>query len=161
MLGSEFIPQRDILRITLSSPWMLSNALRAIIAGWGFQLNGDVTGKLCRASVDLLQFGVNSIPHKNHVLCFAVIPRATESEAVYQMTWDDLRSAVIDLFRYKDCGAPGYTTCGPILELITHSQIQAFLQSARFRRSELPVETFLFRMRLVMHLHIYIAQFIF
>ena len=37
VLGSEFIAQRDIVRITLSSSWMLPNALRAIIAGWGFQ----------------------------------------------------------------------------------------------------------------------------
>ena len=82
---------------------MLLNALRAIIAGWGFQLNGDVTGKLCRNSVDLLQFGVNSIPHKNHVLCLAIIPSKSESEAVYQMTWDDLRTAVFELFTYKNC----------------------------------------------------------
>ena len=71
VLGSELLAQRDIVRITLSSPWMLLNALRAIIAGWDFQLNGDVTGKLCHSSVDLLQFGINSIPHTNHVLCLA------------------------------------------------------------------------------------------
>ena len=36
VLGSEFIAQRDIAHITLSSPWMLLNVLLAIIAGWGF-----------------------------------------------------------------------------------------------------------------------------
>ena len=36
VLGSELRAQRDIVRITLSSPWMLLNALRAIIAGWAF-----------------------------------------------------------------------------------------------------------------------------
>ena len=141
VLGHEFSPQRDIVRITLSSPWMLLNALRAIIAGWGFQLNGDVTGKLCRTSVDLLQFGVNSIPHKNHVLCLAIIPSKSESEAVYGMTWDDLHTAVLDLLTYKKCAVPDCTTCGPIMELISHSEIQAFLRSARFHRYELPVET--------------------
>ena len=57
------------------------------------------------------------------------------------MTWDDLRSAVFELFTYKKCDVPDCTTCGPILELISHSQIQAFLRSARFRKSELPVES--------------------
>ena len=141
VLGGEFAAQRDIVRITLSSPWMLLNALRAIIAGWGFQLNGDATGKLCRNSVDLLQFGVNSIPHKNHVLCLAIIPSKSESETVYGMTWDDLRTAVLDLLTYKKCAVPDCTTCGPILELISHSQIQAYLRSGRFRKQELPVET--------------------
>ena len=102
VLGSEFIAQRDIVRITLSPPWMLLNAMRAIIAGWGFQLNGTVTGKLCRASVDFLQFGINSIPHRNRVLFFAVIPKATESETVYQIAWDDLRGGVLDMLKYKD-----------------------------------------------------------
>ena len=86
VLGGELRAQRDIVRITIASPWMLANALRAIISGWVFQLNGDVTGKLCRASVDLLQLGINSIPHRNHVLCLAVIAKSTETETVYQIT---------------------------------------------------------------------------
>jgi hypothetical protein len=141
VLGHEFSPQRDIVRITLSSPWMLLNALRAIIAGWGFQLNGDVTGKVCRVSVDLLQFGVNSIPHKNHVLCLAIIPSKSESEPVYGMTWDDLRHAVLDLFTYNKCDVPDCPTCGPIMELISHKEVQAYLLSKRFRDQQLPVES--------------------
>ena len=86
VLGGELKAERDIVGITISSPWMLSNALLAIIAGWGWQLNGNVNGKLCHASVDLIQFGINSIPHRNHVLCLAVIPKATESETVCQIT---------------------------------------------------------------------------
>ncbi len=35
---------------------------RVIAAGWGFQLNSDVTGKLCHKSIDLVDFCVNSIP---------------------------------------------------------------------------------------------------
>ena len=110
---------------------MLLNVLLAIIAGWGFQLNGDVTGKLCRASVDLLQFGINSIPHRNHVLCLAVIPKATESETVYQITWDDLRAAVLLLLTLKDCGVAGCACCGPMLELIRHQQVQALRRVQR------------------------------
>ena len=43
VLGSETSPEFDIFRMTLSSPWMLANALRAISAGWVFQLNADGT----------------------------------------------------------------------------------------------------------------------
>ena len=129
VLGGELRAERDIVRITISSPWMLSNALRAIIAGWGWQLNGYVTCKLCRASVDLLQFGINSIPHWNHVLCLAIIPKATESETVYQITWDDLRAAVLLLLTSKDCCVAGCACCGPILELIRHPQVQAFMRT--------------------------------
>ncbi len=60
VLGSQVSPERDIARITLSSVWMILNAFRAIVAGWGFQLNGDVTGKLCRKNIHLVEFGVIS-----------------------------------------------------------------------------------------------------
>jgi hypothetical protein len=48
VLGSQVSPERDIVLITSSSVWMILNAFCAIVAGWGFQLDGDVTGKLCR-----------------------------------------------------------------------------------------------------------------
>ncbi len=44
VIGYELIAERDVVRINLSSVWMLANALRAIIAGWNFQLCADVTG---------------------------------------------------------------------------------------------------------------------
>ena len=53
VLGSELIAERVIVRFTVASFWKLANVLQAIIAGWGFQLNGDVTGKVCRASIDV------------------------------------------------------------------------------------------------------------
>ena len=37
---------------------MILNAFHAIVAGWRFQLNGDVTGKLCLKNIDLDEFGV-------------------------------------------------------------------------------------------------------
>jgi hypothetical protein len=46
VLGSQVSPEHDIVRITVSSVWMILNAFHAIVAGWGFQLKGDVTGKL-------------------------------------------------------------------------------------------------------------------
>jgi hypothetical protein len=41
----------DVFRVILSAH---SRLVYAIKAGWAFQLNADVTGKLCRKSVDLL-----------------------------------------------------------------------------------------------------------
>ncbi len=38
VIGHELIAKRDIVRINLSSLWMLANALRAIVAGWNYQL---------------------------------------------------------------------------------------------------------------------------
>jgi hypothetical protein len=95
VLGSQITAEDDIVRITFGSLWMTLNAFRAIVAGWGFQLNGDVTGKLCRKSIDLVEFGVNSIPKQNNVLCLGVIPKGTESEKIYKITWDDFREAAV------------------------------------------------------------------
>ncbi len=36
VIGFELIACRDIVRIDLSSVWILANALRAIVAGWNF-----------------------------------------------------------------------------------------------------------------------------
>ena len=83
VLGSELIAQHDIVCITVASLWMLANVLQAIIAGWGFQLNGNVTCKVCRARVDVLGFGINLISKRNNVLCLAIILKATEGEKVY------------------------------------------------------------------------------
>ena len=104
VLGSQVTAEHDLVRITFGSVWMMLNAYRAIIAGWGFQLNGDVTGKYCNKSVDLVEFSVTSIPKQNNILCLGVIPKGTESELLYKITWDDFRVAAIELANYKDCG---------------------------------------------------------
>ncbi len=51
------------------SLWMLTHAFSTIKAGWGLQLNVDVTGKLCQKSVDLLAFSVTLIPKRNNTVC--------------------------------------------------------------------------------------------
>ncbi len=81
----------NVLRMSISSLWMLTHAFRAIKAGWGFQLNADVTGKLCRKSVDLLAFSVDSIPKRNNTLCLCIIPSTTESEQAYTVVYNELR----------------------------------------------------------------------
>ena len=73
VLGSQVTAEHDLVRITFGSVWMMLNAYRAIIAGWGFQLNGDVTGKYCNKSVDLVEFSVTSIPKQNNILCLGQV----------------------------------------------------------------------------------------
>ena len=80
VIGYELIAERDVVQINLSSVWMLCVAVRAIIAGWNFQLCADVTGNVCSRSVDLLEFSVTSILCQNNVLCLSIIPKETESE---------------------------------------------------------------------------------
>ena len=55
VIDSVIIPDRDIVRITLASLWMLANAaaFRAIIGVWDFQLNGDVTGNFVAQALAL------------------------------------------------------------------------------------------------------------
>jgi hypothetical protein len=81
----------NVLRMSISSLWMLTHSFRAIKAGWGFQLNADVTGKLCRKSVNLLAFSVDSIPKRNNTLCLCIIPSTTESEQAYTVVYNELR----------------------------------------------------------------------
>jgi hypothetical protein len=80
----------DVLRMNMSSLWMLTHAFRAIkAADWGFQLNADVTGKLCRKSVDLLAFSVTSISKRNNTLCLCIIPSTTESEQAFTVVFNE------------------------------------------------------------------------
>jgi hypothetical protein len=79
VIGCELIAERDVVRINLSSLWMLANALRAIVAGWKFQFCADVTSNFCSRSVDLLGVSVTFIPCQNNVLCLSIILKATES----------------------------------------------------------------------------------
>jgi hypothetical protein len=105
VLGSEVkaevAAQHDIMCITFGSFWMPGNVYHTIIAGWVFQLSGEVTCKLCLSSIDVVEIGVDSIPKQNYVLCFAIIPKETESIKVYQITWDDLHAAAMLLSSYK------------------------------------------------------------
>ena len=80
VIGHQNEAAMDVLRLNLSSLWMLSHAFRVIKTCWGFQLNADVTGKVCNKSVDLVAFSVTSMPKRNNTMCLCIIPATTESE---------------------------------------------------------------------------------
>jgi hypothetical protein len=73
VIGYELIAARDVMRINMSSVWMLANTLCAIVAGCNFQLCADVTSNFCNRCVDLLELSVTSIPCQNIVLCWSII----------------------------------------------------------------------------------------
>jgi hypothetical protein len=141
VIGYELIAELDVVRINLSSVWMLANALRAIIAGWNFQLCADVTGNFCSRSVDLLEFSVTSIPCQKNVLCLSIIPKATESETVYKLSYDDLRKAVNYLCKIQPCGSADCECCIRIRVLLLERNIVDFIASSEFEQLKLPVQT--------------------
>ena len=122
-----------IVRINLSSVWMLANALRAIVAGWNFQLCGGVTGNFCSRNVDLLELSVTSIPCKNNVLCLSIILKATESEKVYTITYTDLRTAVNLLCQVLLCLNSDCDCCTKRRELLSVQNVVEYIGSAKFK----------------------------
>ncbi len=141
VIGHEFDAADDIVHINFSFLWMLSNALRAINAGWVFQLNGDVTGNVCRAGIDLLELSVSSIPAQNNVLCISTIPHATESQRTCEITWDDLRAAVLLSLSIKHCGNDSCECCATMAELIQHPEVVHFTTTTDYAEGRLPVHT--------------------
>jgi hypothetical protein len=128
VIGYELIAARVVVRINMSSVWMLANALRAIVAGCNFQLCADVTCnfQVCNRSVDLIEFSVISIPCQNNALCLSIIPKATESEKVYKLTYDDLPKAVnyhCKVQRLLQCKKANCECCTRIRELLAERNI--------------------------------------
>ncbi len=121
---------------------MLTHAFRAIKAGWGFQLNADVTGKLCRESVDLLAFSVTSIPKRrgNNTLCLCIIPSTTESEQAYTVVYNKLRKAVCLVPSIKPCNDEDCVSCGIIIALLADADVAAYVKSQECKECILPVQ---------------------
>jgi hypothetical protein len=111
IIGGEVTAERDLLRLNFSSAWMLANFSPRYRRGLGFQLNADATSNFCRASVDLVEIGVNSIPCQNNVPCLSLIPKGTESEKLFQLTWDDLLNAIMHLCCVKHRRSSDCLTC--------------------------------------------------
>ena len=141
MIGYELIAARDGVRINLPSLWMLANALRAIVAGWNFQLCADVPSNFCNRSADLLEFSVTSIPCQNNVLCLSIIPKATESEEVCKLTYVDLHTAVNYLCKVWPCRNTNCECWIRIRELLAEKNIVEYLASKEFKAQKMQVQT--------------------
>ncbi len=121
--------------------WMLLNAFQAIVARWGFRLNDYVTCILCRKHIDLVEFGVNSFPKRNNVICLWVIPKGTESETIYQITWDDFCAAAALMCTYTHLGKPGCECCEMVVEVLCEDNVKKYIHSWKFCNGQPPVET--------------------
>ena len=66
VIGRGIDAKRDIVHINITSMWFLLNIFRLIACGWVFQLNADTTFSFCRAAVDMIGFGINSVGNHNH-----------------------------------------------------------------------------------------------
>jgi hypothetical protein len=113
---------------------------RAIKAGWVFQLNADVNGKLCRKSVDLLAFSVTSIPKRNNTLCLCIIPSTTESQQAYTVVYNELRKAVCLVPSIKPCDDEDIVSCGIITALLADAEVAAYVKSQKCKECILPVQ---------------------
>jgi hypothetical protein len=136
----------DVLRMNMSSLWMLTHAFSTIKAGWGFQLNAesdvaDVTGKLCRKSVDLLAFSVTSIPKRNNTLCLCIILSTTESEQAYTVDYNELRKAMCVVSSIKPCDDEDCVSCGIITALLADADVAAYVKSQESKECILLVQT--------------------
>ncbi len=76
VIGNQNLVEFNVLHMNLLSLWILTHSFSTIKAGWGFQLNADVTSKVCLKSVDLLALSVTSILKCNdNIMCLCIIPK--------------------------------------------------------------------------------------
>ena len=87
VLGSDIKPERQAIHISLSPPYFLFNAIRALECGLGVQLNGDGTFGFCRAAVNILGLCFCSMGGANHPAVWSYILHQTEGELMYTVTF--------------------------------------------------------------------------
>ncbi len=141
VIGRDLKAKDDIVYLNFSSIWHLCNFLRNLAAGWLLQINGDGTYKVCRRGVAIYCIGVNSIPHINNPVCWAVIPES-ESKAVIQGTFRAVQTAVFMLMKQiKRCSDPACQACVCISDLMDMQFVQDFMKKPAFEAEKLEVHT--------------------
>jgi hypothetical protein len=138
VIGSDIKAERQVIHINFSSVWLLLNAVRAIKTGWVVQLNGNATFGFCRADIDMIALGFCSFGGANNPVCFSYIPRQSEGEKLYTVTYFGLQKAVMALLKantYKDCE---FSSCLKLL--LGRPAVQRYLRSDEFSANKLPVD---------------------
>jgi hypothetical protein len=69
VLGYDIKPERHLIQITFCA----LNALHALETGWVIEINGDATFGFCRAELDMIELGFNSLGAVNHPACWSLI----------------------------------------------------------------------------------------
>jgi len=138
VIGSDIKAERQVIHINFSSVWLLLNAVRAIETGWVVQLNGDATFGFCCADIDMIALGFCSFGGANNPVCFSYIPRQSEGEKLYTVTYFGMQKAVMSLLKAnteKDCE---FTSCLKLL--LGRPHVQQYLDSDEFRANKLPID---------------------
>ena len=103
VIGKCIDATNDIVYLNFSSLWHLCNMLCNMEAGWLLQVNGEAIFNVCRHTIALYSFGVNSFGHVNTPVCWAIISK-TESADVLKGLWKAVQDAVILIIRhFKPC----------------------------------------------------------
>ncbi len=77
------------------------------------------------------------MPRHNNILCLGVIPKETESEKIYEITWDDFRAAAVPMASYKDSCKPGCEICSTVMEVLSADNMTTYICSRKFQNGEL------------------------
>ena len=141
VIGRGIDAKRDIVHINITSMWFLLNIFRLIACGWVFQLNADTTFSFCRAAVDMIGFGVNSVGNHNHPLCWSLIPHHTESEITYTGTFLELQEAALLVNDIHTCSQADCEFCNCLDELLSQERVVKFLEGDFFKAGKLPIDT--------------------
>ena len=141
VLGKCIDAANDIVYLNFSSLWHLCNVLRNMEAGWLLQLNGDATFNVCRRTVALYSFGVNSLGNVNNPICWAIIPE-TESAEVLKGLWKAVQDAVILIIRhFKPCAdICGCEACAMVANLLACDNITEYKKRHTFAAGVLEVD---------------------
>ncbi len=70
-----------------------------------------------------------------------MIPKGTESETFYQITWDDLYAAAVLMCSYTHCSKTRCECCNTGMEVLSEDNIKNYIRSKKFQGGKLPVET--------------------
>jgi hypothetical protein len=138
VIGSDIKVERQLIHINFSSVWLLLNAVRAIETRWVVQLNGDATFGFCRADIDMIALGFCSFRGANHPVCFSYIPRQSDGEKLYTVTYYGMQKAVLSLIKAntdKDCE---FSTCLKLL--IGRQHLRQYLNGEDFIAKKLPID---------------------
>lgn len=138
-IGQDLKAKNDIVYLNFSTLWHLLYFLRNIAAAWLMEIFGDATYKVCRRGVAIYSIGVNSIPHVNNPVCFAVIPEY-ESKQMIQRTWRAAQAAAIMIMKqYQVCENDDCQTNRCVAQLMAMPHVQHYMQKPQLEENKMEV----------------------
>ncbi len=132
VIGKGLDAANDIMYLFFLSPWHICSAHRNIEAGWVFQLNGDAIFNVCRRTIALHSFGVNSLGNVNNPICWAIIPEP-ESANVLKGAWKAVQDAIkMIICDFKPCEDLSCEPCAVVRNLTVSENILKYKERSTF-----------------------------